>query len=58
MILRQLTKGETMSEHEAATKAAQSADLLLQDLQEMNRNGNLLLHLLIIDDICAVARLN
>jgi hypothetical protein len=43
---------------ENATKAAQSAQLLLQDLQAMNRDGNALTSLLALPEIGRVAELH
>lgn len=40
---------------ENATKAAQCADLLLQDLQALNRNGNAMVSLLVLPEIEKVA---
>lgn len=40
---------------ENATKAAQCADLLLQDLQELNRTGNAMVSLLVLPEIEKVA---
>lgn len=40
---------------ETATKAAQCADLLLQDLQSLNRTGDAMLSLLILPEIEKVA---
>ena len=40
---------------ENATKAMQTADLLLQDLQELNRNGDALVSMLVLPEIEKVA---
>jgi hypothetical protein len=40
---------------ENATKAAQCADLLLQDLQELNRHGDRLVSMLVLPEIEKVA---
>lgn len=40
---------------ENATKAMQTADLLLQDLQELNRGGNALVSMLTLPEIEKVA---
>ncbi len=40
---------------ENATKAAQCADLLLQDLQELNRHGDQLVSMLILPEIEKIA---
>jgi len=36
---------------ENATKAAQCADLLLQDLQDLNRHGDAMLSMLVLPEI-------
>lgn len=40
---------------ENATKAAQCAQLLLQDLQDLNRNGDAMLSMLVLPEIEKVA---
>ena len=40
---------------ENATKAAQCAELLLQDLQSLNRTGNAMVSLLVLPEIEKVA---
>ncbi len=40
---------------ENATKAAQCSDLLLQDLQELNRHGDQLISMLVLPEIEKVA---
>lgn len=40
---------------EKATKAVQCADLLLQDLQSLNRNGDAVMSLLVLPEIEKVA---
>lgn len=40
---------------ENATKAAQAADLLLSDLQELNRNGSSVVSLLVLPELEKVA---
>lgn len=40
---------------ENATKAMQCADLLLQDLQELNRSGDAMVSLLVLPEIEKVA---
>lgn len=40
---------------ENAVKAAQGADLLLQDLQELNKSGDMLLSLLVLPELEKVA---
>jgi hypothetical protein len=40
---------------ENATKAVQTADLLLSDLQELNRGGNAVVSLLVLSEIEKVA---
>lgn len=40
-----------MTAIEAATKATQTADLLIQDLQDLNRASGMLVHLLVLPEI-------
>lgn len=40
---------------ENATKAVQTADLLLADLQELNRGGNAVVSLLVLSEIEKIA---